>query len=438
MDMQNRDILFKALIIGALSFFLLIPTFLINNLVSERQQRQSEAFDEISSKWASAQTITGPVLSIPYTEYSKDANGVLRSIRKHIHLLPEQLDVAGTIIPEKRKRGLYEVAVYKSDLSLTGYFKDIENQTLGIPKNQILYQEAFISVGVSDLRGIEDRVDLFWDSDTLSFNSGIEATDLMTSGVNVGLKLDSIATTGLKHAFQFDLSLKGSRNLFFTPVGKESTLRLNSPWASPSFDGAFLPDSSQISDKGFDAYWKILHLNRNYPQSWLNNKYQFVDSEFGLNLLLPVDNYTQTDRSIKYAILFIALTFLIFFFLELVNKVSVHPLQYILIGFALALFYILLLSISEHLTFYLAYLISALMTLGLIGWYSSSILKQAKLSALIVANLIILYSFIFTIIQMESYALLMGSIGLFVILTIIMYFSRKIDWKSLNMSDGNT
>jgi inner membrane protein len=219
-------------------------------------------------------------------------------------------------------------------------------------------------------------------------------------------------------------------------VGKETVLKLQSPWTSPSFDGSFLPDSSKVSEQGFEAYWKILHLNRNYPQSWLNNKHQFTDSAFGLNLLLPVDNYTQTDRSIKYALLFIVLTFLIFFFLELVNKVSVHPLQYILVGFALALFYILLLSISEHLHFQLAYLIASLMTLGLIAWYSYSILKQTKLAALVVANLVILYAFIYTIIQMESYALMMGSIGLFIILAIIMYFSRKVDWKSLNMSEG--
>ncbi len=436
MDLQNRDILFKALIIGALSFFLLIPTFLINNLVSERQQRQTEAFDEISSKWASAQTITGPILTIPYIEYSKDASGIVRALRKQIHILPEQLNIEGTMQPEIRRRGLYEVAVYKSDLAFSGNFKDAESQTFGIPKNQILFQEAFVSVGITDLRGIKDRVDLQWDSDTLSFNSGVEATDLMSSGVNLRIALDSNLAAGSKHHFRFNLALKGSRNLFFTPVGKETALKLQSPWTSPSFDGSFLPDSSKVSEKGFEAYWKILHLNRNYPQSWLNNKHQFTDSAFGLNLLLPVDNYTQTDRSIKYALLFIVLTFLIFFFLELVNKVSVHPLQYILVGFALALFYILLLSISEHLHFQLAYLIASLMTLGLIAWYSNSILKQTKLAALVVANLVILYTFIYTIIQMESYALLMGSIGLFIILTIIMYFSRKVDWKSLNMSEG--
>ena len=206
---------------------------------------------------------------------------------------------------------------------------------------------------------------------------------------------------------------------------------MTSNWNTPSFDGAFLPDKRDINTSGFNASWKILHLNRNYPQSWLNNSFSVNNSAFGINLLLPIDNYTKTDRSIKYAILFIALTFLIFFFLELLNNKSVHPLQYILIGFALCLFYVLLLSISEHINYTLSYIIASVMTIGLITWYSLSILHDKKLSFLVGGNLVLLYSFIFTIIQLEDFSLLMGSIGLFLILALVMYFSKKINWKEL-------
>ena len=263
-------------------------------------------------------------------------------------------------------------------------------------------------------------------------------------------------------SFSIDLALKGSQLLYFIPTGQETNVKMTSNWQNPSFDGAFLPTSPAIINaKGFEAQWKVLHLNRNFPQSWLGNNY-FVGSNpqdanattdynayaspeinadgvtkglndistsaFGVNLLLPIDGYAQSTRAVKYAVLFIGLTFLVFYFLELLNNISVHPFQYLLIGLGLCIFYILLISISEHLDFDLGYFIASAMTIGLIAWYANSILKQGKLATLVGGTLVVLYGFIFVIIQLQDYALLVGGLGLFAILALVMYFSRKINW----------
>jgi len=431
MSLRNR-ITVKALIVVALILLLLIPAFMIDNLVSERMQRQEDAFAEVSQKWAGTQTISGPIISIPYKEFYKDTTGTLRELRKYIHVLPDVLKIDGTVIPEKRYRGIFEMVVYGSTLKLEGSFSNLLNQNYNVKKENIVFDEAFISVGISDLRGLEDQVVLSWENKKYSFNSGIESNDVLDKAIHADFKLNEKDSINGDYNFLIQLNLKGSSSLNFTPIGKETLINLKSKWTTPSFDGAFLPDKRTIDASGFAAYWKVLHLNRSYPQFWLNDKYSLGGSEFGINLLLPIDSYTKTDRSIKYAILFIALTFLIFFFLELLNNKSVHPLQYILIGFALCIFYILLLSFSEHIPYNWAYLIASLMTISLITWYALSILKERKLALLVGANLVLLYGFIFTIIQIEDYALLMGSLGLFLILTAVMYFSKRISWAGLS------
>jgi inner membrane protein len=423
-------IIIKSVVIFILILFLIIPTAMIDSLVYERQSRQSEAFNEVSSKWAFNQTITGPIVSIPYYEVFKDTSGRVYKTRKHIHILPDELTVNGRLFPEKRYRSIYEVIVYNSKLNLSGNFSKLTELLPAIPKEHMLFDESFITLGISDLRGIEEQVKIKWDASEFAFNSGVPTNDIVSSGITakVPLHYDSIHS---KTTFHIAIELKGSEMIQFTPIGKETKVSINSNWKNPSFDGAFLPDERVVADTGFSAYWKVLHLNRNYPQKWQNDQYNLTESNFGIKLIVPTDSYLKTDRAIKYAMLFIALTFLIYFFLELLNNISVHPFQYILIGFALCLFYVLLLSISEHLPFNWAYLIASVLTLGLIYWYSKSILKENKLSALVGGTLMVLYLFIFIIIQMEDYALLIGSIGLFIILAIVMYYSKKIDWQNL-------
>lgn len=289
----------------------------------------------------------------------------------------------------------------------------------------MLFKESFVSVGISDLRGIEEQVEIKWSKEKYAFNSGLLTNDISESGITAKIPINANDSVFEKIYFSLDILLKGSELIQFTPIGIETNVTIKSNWANPSFDGAFLPDQRVVNDTGFSAYWKLLHLNRNYPQKWENNQYHLVDSNFGIKLIVPTDSYLKTDRAIKYAMLFIALTFLIYFFLELLNNVSVRPFQYILVGFALCMFYVLLLSISEHIPFNWAYLIASALTIGLIFWYSKSILKEKKLSALVGGTLTILYIFIFVIVQLEDYALLIGSVGLFMMLVIEMYYSKK-------------
>ncbi|MFT4094485.1 MAG: cell envelope integrity protein CreD [Niabella sp.] len=231
-----------------------------------------------------------------------------------------------------------------------------------------------------------------------------------------------------ENTFAVNLKLKGSENLYFTPVGKTSIVNLSSKWKTPAFDGQYLPAPYSINDNGFTARWKVLQVSRNYPQAWLSGGYDLESAAFGVRLIQPADNYSKTDRSVKYAILFIALTFTVFFFLEIIQKRQIHPLQYLLVGFSLCIFYTLLLSISEYTGFNPAYLIAAPATVSLIGLYVWGIFKKAKVALAFIVALGGLYTYIFILIQLQDYALLFGSIGLFLIIAVLMYFSRKIDW----------
>jgi len=432
------NIYFKVATIIFIGLVLLIPTSMIEGLIFERENTQKEAISEVSSKWANEQTISGPFVSIPYYKYikefsKKDSVNKIVQVKEYIHILPTELKITGKINPELRNRGIYEIVVYNSKINVSGKFKELNLSEFDIPEKDILFDKARLSVGIDDLRGIEKGVQLDWNNQKSSFNPGVVSNDIINSGINATVDVKS--NDSLSHTFSFDLDLKGSQLLYFTPVGKVTDITVTSPWKNPSFNGAFLPDSRTISDAGFKANWNVLHLNRNYPQMWIGNSYSIKESSFGIDLLLPVGNYQKTFRSIRYAILFIGFTFLTFFFIEVLNRVFIHPIQYILVGIALIVFYTLLLSISEHLAFNLAFIMAALATLLLIAGYVKAILKSNALTYLLTGILLILYSFIFVIIQLQDFALLIGSIGIFIILGLVMYFSRKIDWYNLNLKE---
>ena len=434
----KNNIYFKIGTIIIIVLLLLVPTSMIESLITERESTQNLAISEVSSKWAEKQTITGPFISIPYNRYMKESTGkdsVQKTvqIREYLHILPSQLNISGTINPEKRYRGIYEVVVYNSKLNISGTFTMVDVKSMDIDPHNILFDKAEFVVGIDDLRGIEDEVNLLWNNEKISFNPGITSSDVVNTGINALLNI--VPSDSTVYNFTLSLDLKGSQLLYFTPVGKVTDIALTSEWSNPSFNGAFLPDSREVNEKGFVAKWNVLHLNRNFPQSWTNNRHTINNSSFGIDLLLPVDNYQKSYRSVRYAILFIGLTFLIFFFIEVLHKVFIHPIQYILVGVALIVFYTLLLSISEHLHYNFAFIISAVATLLLIAGYVRAILRSGSFTMLISGILTVLYTFIFVIIQLQDYALLIGSVGLFIIVGLVMYFSRKIDWYSLNLND---
>lgn len=429
----------KLFIISFLILLLLIPTAMIKSIISERQTLNEETTAEVSSKWANEQLITGPILTIPLVyeyerEYKKDKEVQHEkvTVQEYYHVLPNQLIIDGKVDPKRLTRGLYEVVVYDSKSTISGNFNlQIEPDKSGL--KEIQWEEAFLTIGISDLRGIKDNIKFNWGKKTIDAKSGSNISSLIASGVTIELpKLKQ--DDGIP--FSFELNLQGSKNLSYIPVGAITKVNLQSSWPSPSFNGSFLPDTRNITDQGFTANWKILQLNRNFPQSWMGNnqKKNLWDSAFGVNYIVGIDDYQKSMRSAKYAVMTIVLTFLIFFLVEVLHKRKIHPFQYTLVGLSLSLFYVLLISISEHTSFNMAYIISAVSVVVMISLYSLGVFKSGKHSLLLVATLTGIYGFLFVTLQLTDYALLMGSIGLTVILAITMYFTRNINWYNLNIN----
>lgn len=428
---QNRLVI-KAAFIGILTLLLLIPMAFIGYLVNDREQRHDTASKEVSSKWASPQTLAGPVLVIPYKTYYKDGKGNVLTETKQAYFLPDSLQVNGALLPEKRHRGIYEVILYRSDLQISGSFTGLDPESLKIPENNWLPDQAYLIFGINDMRGIENRLAIQWNDSLKYFKPGMPENDVLKQGVYIPLSLDPASLNTGTFKFAMHLQLKGSGELDVVPLGKNTKVVLHSSWNTPSFTGSFLPDSYTLNDKGFTANWKIFNLNRNLPQQWAEGSYDLQASQFGVSLMLPVDMYQKTMRCVKYAILIIALTFIVFFLVETSQNNPVHPFQYILIGFALCIFYTLLLSLSEYIHFNWAYAISALATTGLISLYTSWLFKNKKVSLLIGIALLILYGFIFTLVQLQDFSMLFGSIGLFIVLAVLMYYTRKINYLQKN------
>jgi len=370
--------------------------------------------------------VAGPVLTVPYRISKKNDKGNVVSTRiAYAHFLPDDLSVSGTMTPQVRYRGIYEAVLYNGRLRLAGTFPRPDGKELGIASGDMMYDKAFLSVGITDMKGIKETPRVNWNGKALSANPGIESRDVLSSGVSARVAL---AETTDRYPFAVDVDLNGSQQLSFLPLGKQTRVALSSTWASPSFQGEFLPEKRSISKGGFSAEWKVLSLNRNYPQKWTGNNDQLAASAFGVGLLLPLDGYLKTMRTTKYSLLFVALTFAAFFVIEILRRVSVHPIQYMLVGLALVLFYTLLLSLTEHLRFQYSFLVAGAGIVGLVSAYSASVLRSGRLAAVIGAVVAVLYGFLYVLLQCEDFALLLGSVGLFAILGLFMYLTRTVDW----------
>jgi inner membrane protein len=436
----KSKLLIKALIIGILVLLLQIPAFYVRNLIEEREARQNEAIAEVSSKWAGQQNITGPILVLPYWANEGDSTQKKRS-KHYASFLPDELNVSAKLIPQEKSRGIYKVILYNSKINISGLFKTVQPQKLNIPVENIIWDESFIRLHLSDYKGLNEEPTLTWNDQSLNLMAQSIDPVAMEEGLIAPITLTGI--NDLKDIrFSSELNLSGSEKLLFTPVGKSTSVQLASSWPHPSFTGNILPQTSQVNDSGFSAAWKSLSHKRNFPQQWKDDDflvYQIKENRvagnstisnasFGVDLFVPVNGYQKTMRSIKYAALCILLTFAAFFIIETNNKKSIHPFQYGLIGVALILFYTLLLSFSEYIGFNPAYAIASVFTIGLIAWFVKGILASSRLAILLSSILMLLYVYVFTILQLQDYSLLLGSVGLFITLGVIMYYSRKIQW----------
>ncbi len=442
----------KGFIIGFLALLMMIPMLYVKNLILEREERQKEAALEISSKWAGKQNIIGPVIAVPFWETYPDDTTSKKNKHKHIaYFLPDKLNIKATVNPKEKHRGIFKVMLYDTKLKINGTFNDLAFSKLNIPENNVIWNEAFVMMNITDSRGLNDQLMLNWKDSLIELSPQAGSKN---DGMMALLKASSAADFRNIN-FSTTIDMNGSEQLFFTPVGKTTIVDIESAWNHPSFSGSMLPQTTEISDSGFKATWKSMSHKRSFPQQWLDNAYsldyyfplppgtaiartdgRYIPSPedsigsaaFGVDLFIPVNGYQKTLRTVKYALLCILLTFAAFFLIETAHKKSVHPFQYGLVGLALILFYTLLLSFSEYTGFNTAYMIASLATISLIAWFVKSILQSSRATTILSVVLVLVYSYIFSLLQLQDYSLLLGSIGLFLTLAVIMYFSKRLKW----------
>jgi inner membrane protein len=425
---------------GALFFLmllLLLPMARIRDLIRERQAARDTVVQDIARSAAYAQTITGPILIVPYTrrinEQSLGADRQLVTITREVvgelRLLPQALDVGGRLSTEERQRGIYRAQVINADY---GVKDDVASYRFGEPR---------LALGITDIRGIGNALSLTTGNAKIEFRPGA-GSKLFESGVHAPLKLGdssvSNTTAGQRVDYAVELKLQGTGSFNVTPVGRETHVMLTSDWPHPSFEGEFLPRAREINKDGFSAEWQTSFFATNMeevlarcrpeaaPEGQSCN--EFNARHFGVSFIDPVDQYLKSERATKYAFLFIGLTFGGFILLEVLKRVSVHPVQYGLVGLALALFFLLLLSFSEHIGFAAAYAVSACACVGLITFYVVHALQSRGQGAGFGLGLAGLYGLLYGILSSEDYALLMGSILVFGLLAVVMVLTRRVNW----------
>jgi inner membrane protein len=423
---SNR-ILIKGAITAALIGLMMIPTVFISDLVRERQERNEAVVKEVDSRWAMAQTISGPYIFLPYKFTTADATGKPLVIVNHLLILPENKQVAGKINHEIRERSIYKVLLYRSSLTDQGNF--VLNLPKEVTTDQVQWSDAKICFGISDFKGIEEKLVIHFNGTDNELSPGLPAGIGDADGKGLSAPIQITPTDiGKSVNYQMNIKIKGSEMLHFVPLGGNSHYILESTWPNPSFDGSNLPSERTVTKNGFTASWNFNKANLSFGTVLNDFKFDQSALAFGVTMVEPADQYAKTNRSIKYAILIIGLTFSLFFIIELMQRKPIHPVQYVLIGLALVIFYSLLLAISEFVAFDYAYLIATLGTIILIGLYAKSHFKSWKSSGIFTGVLTLLYGFIFVLIRLEDTALLVGSIGLFIILALTMYASKKVNW----------
>ena len=427
-DFIRSSATLKIFSIGILVLILLIPAAMISSLLREREMRKDSVVGEIHQKWGNRQTITGPFFTVPYKSYYTDEDEKQRFNIRYLHFLPRTLNISGSILPHVRYRGIYEAVLYNAEIRFDGSFSIPVFDQIDVAPENVLWEKAVFSLGITDMRGIQNMVAVDFDGGVHTVSPGLLTTDIAGSGLKSVIPL---VPSGKAYTFSLGLNLNGSDQVDFIPVAETTQVNLKSDWPSPSFNGAFLPVERDVSENGFSAAWKVLHLNRNFPQYWTGNHFNVTDAAFGVKLLITTDIYQKASRVSKYAVMFIVFTFSAFFLSEIINRKRVHPIQYLLIGLAIMLFHVLLLSLSEHIHFDFSYILSAGAITALITGYSHGIVKNRYFTLTVFLILLILYAYLYMVLQLEDYALLMGSIGLLLVLATVMFITRTVNWYAI-------
>jgi inner membrane protein len=435
---MNKTLSFKLGMIALLMLLLLIPLLLINGLIDERQSLRDSVVRDIAQSASFDQQLSGPLLVVPYRKYQRrwiDKDGErtqeTSTIAGHLYFLPETFDADLGVETELRARGIYQARLFHAKGRISGRFKLPERWGIDKDFDDYQFDKPFLVVGISDIRGIENGLELTFDERKLPFEAGT-GLSWMRAGVHTSLPgLDGLQAR--EFSYGFDLALQGTGQLQVLPVGRTSSVDLRANWPHPSFIGSYLPSRRDIDAQGFSAHWQMSFFATNLEDALrqcasVGECTDFSERTFGVSFVDPVDQYLKSERAIKYALLFIALTFAGFFLFEVLKNLSVHPVQYILVGVALAFFYLLLLSLSEHIGFGPAYGLSASACVLLIGFYLSHVLHSLGRGVGFAAGLAALYAMLYGLLSAEDYALLMGSLLCFGLLGVFMVLTRRLDW----------
>lgn len=432
----------KLAAICLVGLLLMVPLTMVRMLISERAAAKEAVVRDIAHSAADVQRITLPVIVVPYTrkwvetiETTDDKEQKKITRKEHVEnasvqLLPESVSVEAAPEVKTLHRGLYTVRTYGTPLRVRGRFAVPKAWAPPPAEGQVTYGIPLFAFGVSDPRGIKNNPQLTWNGAPLAFQPGTGG-DLTRLGGGLSAPLENLQP-GSQAEFAFDIDLSGMERLSFIPTGRETRVQLAANWPHPSFYGKFSPDS-RITGADFKADWKTSFFSTNVPQVYADcavraQCQEFAANEFGVSLIQPADLYLQLERSAKYGFLFVGLTFAAFFLFEVLRSLAVHPLQYGLVGLALAMFFLLLVSLSEHIGFMQAYTAASAACVGLIVVYLGAVLASWGRALAVGGLLAGLYGVLYMLLVSEDNALLMGSLFLFALLAAVMLGTRKVDW----------
>lgn len=435
----------KLLLLLVLVGFAAIALAMIESTVGERRARQARVAAEIGAAWGNPQRVVGPVLVIPYTyRVVHDLPGGEGRTRIEtrtgtFYALPENLVIDTALAPEVRYRGIFRTVVYTAALKLSGNFAPLDLAALGISADDVQWEKAQLALGVTDLRGVEGEPKLSWDGAETPLRPGAPG-NILGNGVNAPVTLARDQARAA--SFSLELKTTGSRDFYATPLGKTTRATLASPWPHPSFGGAYLPSQRSITKDGFSAQWNISYLGRDFPQIWKSVEGEpiagpraiqtrIAAAQFGVSLVSPVDFYQQSERAVKYGALIVVMILAAIFIYEFAGGARFHLVQYGLVGAALCLFFLLLISFAEIAGFALAYGAAAMLSGALISWYAGRALGDPRRGWFMAALLALVYGFLFVVLQMEDFALVTGALGLFAVVAAAMIATRNVDWYAL-------
>lgn len=429
---QIKDSLsFKIIVIAFLCLLMLIPLQMVRNLINERQSREYQVTQKIHQKWGDQLVLGTPVLKLPYSpnyvNHKESGSQEYNAYGGFIYVYPKQCSISSEVNTQSKQYGIYKSAVYQSQHQLLGTFsrKLIEEDIN--PKLDIDWSMAKIVMDIPSTQGVKSSLAIHFANDTIPLkNSSIINGQ---KGYNGSFLLESRnidLTTVQDLDFQMNMDVNGSSGISYIPLAQEMEVSLHSDWDTKSFDGAFLPNASESEDSK-ESNWKVMSYNRKIPSMTMDALPHYREFAFGIQFLQPVNEYLRNERTAKYGILVISLTFLTFFLIQIYSSAHIHGFQYLLIGLALALFYVMLLSFSEHIGFNYSYLIAGSMVIGLVSLFAKSVFRNWKHPSLVFISLSSIYTFLFVIMHLETYSLVVGSIGLFLILSVVMFFSRKLN-----------